>query len=204
MTNIRNSTSPNRKLLVTVIVTLVIVLLAGSIGYFTYHKMKMAKIAKSGLVYYEVFQALDQNRLDVAQEKLKEMSDDQDNYNAASMIQKATIMEANNELGEAMALYSKIEDMPSVAAYIKEAAFLKKLALKLYHSKDQVSEADIIKLQNLTKSGVFKYSAMEMLGYAYIRNNLNQYAKEVLESLINDPDAPTYLVERNRLIVTIL
>lgn len=204
MDNISNLSPNAKKWLVITIFIVAICCVVGGVSYFTYHKIKMNRIAKSALIYYEVFQALDQNRLDLAQEKLKEMSEDEDNYNAANMIQKASILELNQEFDNAIAIYSKVEDMPSVAAYIKEAAFLKKAALKLYHKKDQVQESDIIKLRNIAKNGVFKYSAMEMLAYSYIRNNQNQLAKEVLEQLIHDPKAPAYLIERNKLIVTIL
>lgn len=184
-----------------------------ALAFLFFSNMRKSKIEKSGDSYYKLQNystgsvAYDGVKLN---DFLEDIIEDENNYSALSILFAANRMKDQGNDAEAIKLYGELRNNKNYDKIFQELAFIQYTAV--YLNSDSPKSIGAISydalLEEMDKyldnSPIFKYSALEMKAHLLVKLNNLSGAREVLQGIIEDEDAPEMLVARSKSIIGIL
>lgn len=184
-----------------------------ALAFLFFNNMRKSKIEESGDSYYRLQNysigsvAYDDVKLG---EFLQDIIEDGNNYSALATLFDANRMKDEGNDAEAIKLYNELRNNKGYDKLFQELAFIQYTAVSLNSdSPDSIDASSYEALleemdKYLKDSPIFKYSALEMKAQLLIKLDNPSSAKEVLQSIIGDKNAPDALVARSRSVIGIL
>jgi hypothetical protein len=172
-------------------------------GYKMWEARQLAAAEAAGARYEAVTQLLEEGKAEEALSGFQAIAKDAPRgYAALARLQLAGNAAKAGRIAEALAAYEDLASDRTVDPLLADFARLQAAALKL-------ETADWTEMQNrltpLTgETNAWRFSARELLGLAAYRAGKLDEAKQVLVALVADPEAPTSLGERARMLMSMI
>lgn len=151
---------------------------------------------QSAMLFLSAAELFDENQSEQAMQKLDQViADGTQSYVALAMLRKAGEQLDTGDTPAAIATYQQLANSSAPIMY-REYGALQAAA----HQMDQ-ENADMNQivqtLNPLTTSGKpWRHAAMELLAVAYIKQNNNDQAAQIIQNLLNDNQTPAGIRER--------
>ena len=172
-------------------------------GYKVWEARQMAAAEAAGARYEAVIQLLEQGKADEALNGFAAIAKDGPRgYAALARLQLAGNAAKAGRTAEALTAYEDLANDRTVDPLLADFARLQAAALKL-------ETADWTEMQNrltpLTgEKNAWRFSARELLGLAAYRAGRLGEAKQTLLALVADPEVPTSIGERARMLMSMI
>jgi hypothetical protein len=172
-------------------------------GYKVWEARQLATAEAAGARYEAVTQLLEQGKADDALKGFEAIAKDGPRgYAALARLQLAGNAAKAGKTTEALAAYEGLANDATVDPLLADFGRLQAAALK-------IETADWTEMQNrltpLTgEKNAWRFSARELLGLAAYRAGRLDEAKQVLVALVADPEVPTSIGERARMLMSMI
>lgn len=184
-----------------------------ALAFLFFSNMRKSKIEESGDSYYKLQNystgstAYDGVKLN---DLIQDIIDDENNYSALTMLFAANRMKDQGNEAEAIKLYDELRNDKSYDKIFQDLAFIQYIAIYLNSDSPKnlgaINDEALLEEMDeyLGSSPIFKYSALEMKAHLLVKLDRFSDAQEVLQSIIEDEDAPEMLVARSQSIIGVI
>lgn len=161
-----------------------------------YNSHKLNNLYRDGGIYLSAINKVRAQNLEEGLKKFEEISNSHSNYGALAKFNLASYAIFNKEFAKGYEILNEITEDSSYHPMLRHLAELLRIQIA-YESKKESAKDTMDKLEIYIKSNPeFKYSAQEFLAALYLKENKNEKAAKILDTLTTDPQVPQSITMR--------
>lgn len=177
----------------TFILILMVVSIFGVALKLWWNDYQENKAYQAGGEYMSAIMKMRAYKPDEASKKFEDLfATNNTNYGALAGLNAGSYAEFKKDFEKSYMIYKNISENSSYDKSLRDLSKYLELKAALAKNKENVAT----ELENYSKEGIYKFSALELLGTYYLQNGNKEKAKEAFNTIITDPETPPTLRKR--------
>ena len=170
----------------------IVLFTSGVVGWDSYSEKKKQKLGDDFTAAVDLIKEDDIDTALIALERITDKASD--GYVTMAKMKKAAILIEKKEIDEGLAIYEDLERTAVDQSFKDMSSILFTLNAIDHRSSDEL----IARVDRLTLNSSWKFSALELKGFIFLKDRKYDEAKEIFNEIIKLRNAPSTLAGRAR------